>query len=148
MTVTRFRARIGKGAARGSGVFGSASADVQNISREFNSFVNHVRDMGPDILHAALTPTFEKSQVYCPVDTGDLVNSGYLEVIGRGRNPTVAMGYGRGGYPSYAPIVHEDTTMSHKSPTRAKWMEAALQEDYNQIINRVNALTAFAGGFR
>jgi len=148
VTVTRFRSRIGKGAAQGSGVYGSAVADMQRISQEFNSFVGHMRNMGPEILHAALVPTFKKSQDYCPVDTGDLINSGYLEIIGRGRSPTVAMGYGRGGYPSYAPIVHEDTTMSHKSPTRAKWLEAALQEDYQAVIKRVNDLTAFAGGFR
>lgn len=146
MPLTRFRARIGKGASSGSGVFGGMDGGMDQIAGNFNAFIQHVIQSGPDIVLEALEPTYKKSQDYCPVDTGSLKESGYLEVIGRGRNPTVAMGYGRGGYPSYAPVVHEDTTMRHAAPTRAKWLQGALEEDYNAIIRRLQENTRFVGG--
>ena len=135
MAVQPFRFRIGKGTGSGSGVYGSASADISRIAGEFSRFIGHLKNSAPEVLHDSLVPTFEKSKEYCPVKTGELRDSGYLEILANGQ---VVMGYGRGGNPDYAPIVHEDTTISHASPTRSKWMEAALKEDEGAIFTRLS----------
>jgi hypothetical protein len=126
---------------------GSAIDDMNRIAADFNAFINHFTAMSPEILTQAYQPTFEKSQAYCPKKTGDLVSSGFMEVAGAGtKTPTVVIGYGRGGRPDYAPIVHEDTTKFHAPPTRSKWLQAALDEDYNQILQRITLFSRQAAG--
>lgn len=92
-------------------------------------------DIIPDVMYDALEPTFELSQKYVPVDTGELKDSGYLDITKRGKNPVVEIGYGRDGAP-YAVYVHE-MPHYHKPPTRFKYLQGALDEDYNQILNRI-----------
>lgn len=96
-------------------------------------------DASPAAMVNALQPTFEKSQVYCPLDTGDLRASGYLEVTQFRGNPRVELGYARGGNPSYGVVVHENTSFYHKPPTRSKWLQAAMMEDLPMIYSRLGA---------
>ena len=87
-----------------------------------------------EVLREALRPTFEKSQRYCPYLTGALRRSGYLEVRRQGvfRGYVAELGYGRGGIPPYAIIVHE-VPVYHRPPERWKWLQAAITEDAAQI---------------
>lgn len=90
------------------------------------------------IIKRALEPTFKKARdVYCPKDTGALRASGFLEIVDYRGNPRVDIGFGRGGNPHYAPIVHEDMDMHHKSPTRSKFLQAAMLEDTKKIEVRL-----------
>lgn len=91
--------------------------------------INALEDVSEDIIIEVLEPTFEKAKVYCPKDTGALVNSAYLEKASFRGKPRVEMGFARGGYPHYAAIVHENLSMRHMDPTRAKFLEQALKED-------------------
>lgn len=140
-----FRARIG--VQRISGSLDSTQAgytrdireQMRAIEKNFGKFVQEAEKVTPSVLREALTPTFEKSQKYCPVDTGDLKKSGYLEVRKQGRKIQSEIGYGKGNRPFYAVFVHEMLNYKHKAPTRAKFLQAALQEDAHLISRRIRA---------
>jgi ribosome modulation factor len=115
-------------------------ADVKRqmkaVQDELESILEQVGDVTPDIALEALKPTFEKSQEYCPVQSGELKKSGYLEIVRKGDRPYVEIGYGKGGKPRYAPVVHEMPTY-HEPPTRSKWLQAAIEEDESAIMDRI-----------
>lgn len=140
--VRRFRpirAKVGKHAIPNTASQTEAefTASVQKqlgtIVDNFKAFVAHMEDVSADVLYDAMLPTFKKSQRYTPVDTHALVNSGYLEKRQFRGESVVEVGYGKGGEPHYAPYVHEDLEKQHKSPTRAKFLQSALEEDANNI---------------
>lgn len=117
---------------------------VASIRQQFKIIMdNYVRvieglqKVTPEILYDALTPTFKLSQKYVPVDTGVLKDSGFLEIERRGKNPRVVIGYGKGGKPDYAGIVHERVDIPHKSPTKAQYLLDALVEDESGIQRRI-----------
>lgn len=149
---TRFRPRVGRATVRQS-VGPVTAADTRaartamaNIVSEFERFAEHVEDASAEVIIEALMPTLDKAKVYCPKDTGALVDSAYLEdAVIRGV-PTVEMGFGRGGRPDYAATVHENLEYRHKSPTRAKFLQAALEEDESAIQTRIVALMTLVGG--
>jgi len=99
------------------------------------------------VLYNALEPAFELSKEYCPVDTGAMVDSGYLEISTFRGVPTVEIGYGRAGNPPYTVEVHENLEWRHKDPTRAKWLQVALAESAGQIQDDIRRGYRDAGGF-
>jgi len=109
---------------------------LSRLTANFSRFASHMGSQAAEILEEALEPTFEKSVIYCPQDTGKLVDSGYLEVDYTKNGAQAAMGYARGGSPHYAVYVHE-IPMYHKEPTRWKWLQFALQEDADDIKSRI-----------
>lgn len=113
----------------------------------FNGFVKHMDGQIPAILYESMHPTFRKSQTYCPFDTGKMLASGYMELRGTGRGAQLTIGYGKGGHPSYTAMVHENLEVHHAAPTRAKWLQVAIEEDSSEILRRVAANTKRAGGF-
>lgn len=127
------RASIG-GTRSGS----TADKDMKNIVEQFRSWTAHMSNSSGQVLLEALRPTYEKSQVYCPLLTGALRSSGYLEIrrVGLLRGWQAEIGYGRGGQPSYAVTVHEKPVF-HRPPTRHKWLQQALQEDGEEIQRRI-----------
>lgn len=139
MTTQRFRAGVGyqRVPGRFSNEFRQNTANVRRqmalIVEDYERLIHYIEDVTPEVIFDALEPTFEKSKEYCPKDTGDLVKSGYLEIV----DGRVEIGYGRGGNPSYAVTVHENLEWRHKAPTRAKWLQVALDEDEQQIQNRI-----------
>ena len=116
-----------------------ARAAMRNIIRRYQRFVHNVEDAMPDAIFNALVPTYNKSQVYVPKDTGALADSGYLEITDFRGKPRVEIGYGGGGDPEYAVKVHETMEYRHKAPTRAKWLQIALEEDEQAIQQRIVA---------
>ena len=139
---TRLNIRVGSTRAfdKHPGERGYARA----IAREFKGVENalhrltkHLGDSAPGIMLDVLEPTFDLSQKYVPVDTGKLKGSGYLEITQFRGKPRVELGYGRGGSPGYAAIVHERTDLRHKEPWRAKFLEAAMVETLPQMLNRL-----------
>lgn len=114
------------------------NAAMKALTEDLVDIFDQFEDISPDIIMEAMEPTFKKSQTYCPYRTGDLRNSGYLEVASRSRGgQRVEMGYAKGGKPRYAAQVHENLEMFHRSPTRAKWLEAAINEDTTAISDRI-----------
>lgn len=120
------------------------SGDVQQqcgevISR-LKKVINTIDEVTSQVVLEALTPTYELSQVYVPVDTGELKASGFLQKYGtRGQKgvSTVAIGYARNGTPDYAVLVHEMLDMHHRAPTSAKFLLRALLEDEDNIGQRI-----------
>lgn len=110
---------------------------MRALENDLVGILDQFEDATPEIIVEALEPTFEKSKVYCPKDTGELVASGYLEIVRKGQSPYVEMGYGKGGKPRYAPYVHEMLNLKHAAPTRAKWLQHAVQEDLGVIATRL-----------
>lgn len=126
------------GKARQGGSYDASSRDAfQPIIKNFKKVVKNLEDVTPEVLLYALRPTFEKSQEYCPVDKGTLLRSGFLEENTFRGKPRVSMGYGRGGVPPYAAAVHENLEWQHKYPTRAKWLQVAIDEDASDIQARI-----------
>lgn len=113
--------------------------DVIDIMKQFE-------DASPDIMMEALEPNFEQSKVYCPKQTGALVNSGYLENTTFRGQPRVEIGYAKGGNPRYAVMVHENLDRYHAPPTQAKFLERAIMEDLDGIYQRLGwGYQEFAG---
>lgn len=115
------------------------NAQFASIMKNMQKVVDTIDNITPDILIDALQPTFEKSQEYVPVDTGELKKSGFLEKDFSTKHPRVLIGYGRGGFPHYAAHVHERVDIPHEAPTRAKFLSSALQEDAVVIQDRIIA---------
>lgn len=120
------------------------ASDAAGIVKRFTDFIRQVRAVVPRATQIALLPTYELSQIYCPKKTGALVDSGYLEVTGRlnlqGNAPVVEIGYGKNGNPPYALAVHEILSTYHKPPTRAKWLQVAMQETQGKLLGRIASL--------
>ena len=111
----------------------------------------HMNAEGAKIVYNALLPTFEKSTVYCPKDTGDLVGSGELMIVSRAKGgekgtTTVELSYGRTGRVWYAAFVHEIMAYKHAAPTSAKWLERAIKEDIKAIPERIEKAMREAAG--
>lgn len=120
-------------------------SSLKDILDNLYDFVDHMEGVGPDILVEALEPTFGKAIEYCPKDTHELVNSAYLESESFRGGARAVIGFGRGGQPSYAIYVHE-MPYKHQEPTRSKFLEAALDEDYFSILNSIPRLVREAAG--
>lgn len=121
------------------------NASMGDVLHNLGVFIRHMHNVGPEILEDALRPTFGKSQVYCPVRDGTLRASGYLESKQTSDGAEAEIGYGRGGIPDYAIYVHE-LPARHEEPTRDKFLQAAIDEDYFAIINRIPQLVREAAG--
>ena len=115
------------------------NAQVKALRDDLDYILQQFEGITPEITKEALQPTFEKSQKYVPKDTMELHDSGYLEIVSFRGNPKLEMGYAKGGSPRYAAYVHEMTENKHESPTRAKFLESAINEDMFTIIDRVAA---------
>ena len=118
---------------------------LARLAQNFQKLTAHMGEQGTEILLEALEPTFAKSQVYCPKDTGTLVKSGYLEAQQTRNGAQAAMGYAKGGNPYYAVYVHE-IQRYHKDPTRWKWLQQALQEDNDDIRARIQSGCVYGSG--
>lgn len=141
----KFRARVGSQRITGSLNPAEASytrsirAQMDQIEKNVTAFIDGVKGITPEVLKRALQPTFEKSQIYVPYDTGNLHDSGYLEVEQKGQRIQAEIGYGKGSQPHYAAYVHEMVNIPHAAPTRSKYLQAAIEEDSKLIPKRLRA---------
>ncbi len=127
-------------AAAGKQFTQSARDSMSGILARFQDLIGSLKGATPEALEMALTPTFEKSQKYCPTDTGELKDSGVLVSGADASGIAYArIAYGGNGAIHYAPIVHERTDLSHKAPTRSKWLQAAVEEDFGKMQRRFTA---------
>lgn len=120
-----------------AGYVQSVNQSWRKIERQIVDIFQQFEDVSDDICMEALRPTFEKSQEYCPIASGRLRRSGYIEKTSLRGKPRVEIGYGRAGEPPYTVFVHERVDMRHKPPTRAKFLQAAVLEDLEAIFGRL-----------
>ena len=150
MTIRQFRPRITVGRQMGgndtaASIEANLRAGLKGILDNLYGLVRHLEAEGPEILVEALQPAFDKSQVYCPKKTGALADSGYLHAVGFRGGARAAIGYAAGGAPNYAIIVHE-LPYQHESPTRSKFLQAAVDEEYNSMLDSIPRLVRQAAG--
>jgi hypothetical protein len=125
----------------------AAAASFRQIEDNFKKWTLHMTGQSGEVLRMALQPTLEKAIGYCPMKTGALRASAYLEVARTGflGSYQAELGFGRNGEPSYAILVHE-VDRYHKPPTRWKFLQTALEEDASEIQNRlVNGFQVASG---
>lgn len=115
------------------------------VLKNYEAFVDHMEDATPRVLRAAMEPTLNKAVAYCPSDSGELRASKFLEVESRRGHHMVAIGFGKGGKPGYAVFVHE-MPYAHVAPTRRKFLQTALDEDFEAFTSRVPQLLRQAAG--
>lgn len=142
MAIKRFRPiKLAAGGASRTGSQGrfasGLAGQLRKLEDNFRQFARHVNEQSANVLVDALRPTFVKSQGYCPILTGALVGSSYLETRTFRGNTVAEMGYARGSRPNYAVFVHERTDIPRRPPTRPKFLQSALQEDMDDIIIRI-----------
>ncbi len=107
------------------------------VMQNLKKVIAHIENVTPEAIRYGLQPIFDKSQVYVPVDTGDLKRSGFIETRKTASGTVAAIGYGRYGRPTYAGIVHERLDMPHAPPTRALFLKAAVDEHIGDFQRRV-----------
>lgn len=123
-------------------------ASLADVLGNLKKWISHVKGQTPQIVKEALEPTLELAEYYCPKDTEALVNSSYLVARTFRGNAQAEIGFAKGGDPDYAIYVHERTDLEHQSPTRSKFLQHAVEEDFDLIGERVAELAAVAGGTR
>lgn len=112
-------------------------AQMDAIVKSFSGMVSDIKEITPTILQEALEPTMELAKVYCPKETGALVESAFLEKERTQQGGRVVIGFAKDGDPPYAVMVHELTSNRHEPPTRSKFLLAALEEDAGNIYARI-----------
>lgn len=138
------KVKAGVGISRASNTFagrysGDARKEMRAIILELNRRINNISKLTPLALEEAMTPTFAKAIAYTPVDTGKLRSSGYMITKQGDKGPEVEIGFGKGANPPYAAYVHEMTDIPHAAPTRAKFLQSAIEEDIDIIPKRIAA---------
>jgi hypothetical protein len=115
---------------------------MRQIVKQYSDLVGYIQGVTPDIMLLAMRQPFALSQVYVPKDTLELMHSGYLVITTRGATPAVEIGYGRNGIPDYAALQHENLFFHHQAPTRAKYLQSALEETYGQVWGSIQEMLA------
>jgi hypothetical protein len=124
-----------------------AAKQFSKIEDNFRQWTLHLSGQSGEVLRMALMPTLALAKKYCPKKTGELRDSGYVEVRRKGafQGYEAEIGFGRGGKPTYALYVHE-VPYKHVSPTSWKYLQRAVTEDSGNIQRRLIDGFKTAGG--
>ncbi len=107
------------------------------ITASLLDILDQFEEASPEIMIEALEPTLEITDALTPKDTGELVESHYLEETSFRGKPRVEIGYAKGGSPYYAMYVHEMVGIPHAEPTRSKFLQAGVMQDLDNIEKRL-----------
>lgn len=100
--------------------------------------LNTMKDSSAAAIDYGLTPIWEQMLVYVPIGkTGELDRSLYLRTKDTPKGAIGEIGFGAGGHPRYAVIVHERTDLFHEPPTRAKFFQGAIEEHAHLVPARM-----------
>ena len=122
-----------------SGFSKSAQVSMATIIARYETLINRLRGITPTALRDAMTPVFNKSQVYVPKKTGALMDSGELNVYPlAGDVASAEIVYGN-EEAWYAALIHEAVWLNHAAPTRAKYLQNAMEEEFDAFLSSVAA---------
>ncbi len=107
------------------------------VERRLASVINTIEEATHEALDFALDPIFLQAHEWVPVDKGPLSESLYLETAQTAAGAFAEIGFGTGESASYAVIVHENLEVRHESPTRAKFLEAAINKHEKDVLPRL-----------
>lgn len=118
-------------------VLRGSNKDMADIIKRYESLIRHLKRVTPTILFNAMMPVRNKAAIYVPKKTGALMASENIEtgVDSRG-NPVVSLTYGD-GIAYYAALVHEQVHLNHAPPTRAKYLQSALEEEMDSFLTSI-----------
>ena len=119
-----------------AGYIRSMREQVKHIQASIQDVIDRFPSATREAIKMGLDPIYELSQEYCPVgETGDLINSAFMEDRDSAKGPLVVIGYAKYGQPHYAVIVHERTWVKHAGARAsgakaksAKFLERAINE--------------------
>ena len=151
---TRLRVKAGFGRLPGAVKQGSHAsfrrnamlegrAGMEAIIKQYSDFIKGMKDITPEVLESAMQPIFDKSQEYVPKNTLALMKSGRL-IVTRGPSPSAEIVYGD-ATAWYAALVHEQVWLNHLLPTRAKYLQAAMEEEFDALL--VSLAVDYSGFF-
>ncbi len=123
--------------ASASGYVAAMNAQMKTIQDNFIEIMRGTNNLLPGALAHGVEPIFDESQRLVPVRTGALKSSGFVDARQTARGARVTLGYGRGGFPSYAALVHEGLQFFHKAPTQAKFLSQAVANFSGLVLPRV-----------
>lgn len=114
---------------------------MAGIIKQYEQILSRMKAASPEALEEAMKPIFKQAQYYTPEDTGNLWASGKLE---SGRNKSGAFARIQFGDDTawYAALVHEFTWLHHQQPERAKYLQSAMEEGMDKLIEHVGARLA------
>jgi len=109
----------------------------EKIMRKLNQHVNKIEKRTPQGVFMACQLVKGESQKLCPVDTGNLINSAYVDI----RQTTEGRVIGEVGYTAaYAAFVHENVTAHFQKPTaEPKFLEKAITRNGKEILRTIAA---------
>lgn len=115
----------------------SARTSMSEIIKRYSDLITSLELATPTILANAMQPVYNRSQIYVPKKSGALMASAQLTVgtDERGR-PMISLTYGDAETP-YAALVHELVYLNHESPTRAKYLQNAMEEELDSFLTSV-----------
>ncbi len=119
-----------------SGYTRAIRAQMKSVEESYTRLIEMLRADTPKAIKQMLRPVYDRSQELVPIDTGVLKRSGYLEVVTRRGQYAGEVGYGRGGNPPYAVLVHENLDAQHAPPTQAKFLEQAADEHISDMLDQ------------
>lgn len=114
-----------------------ARKSMKEVAKNLENVISKIEDATPEAVEYGMKPIWDLSRKYVPVDTGRLQASGQFVVQERGGKIEAAISYGKGGEPEYAIYVHERLDQAHAAPTRAKFLQAAVNEKLHLVLPRV-----------
>ena len=120
----------------------SARGSMEAIISNYRQLVKTLEGSSADILEQVLHPVLSKSQMYVPKKTGALASSVELTTENTATGAEARITYGNSDV-YYAAIVHEFTWLNHQSPTRAKYLQSAMEEEIDNFLER--AAQTYAG---
>lgn len=128
------RTRPGSQASFRRGYTLSARQSMADIIAKYERLIRRLEKATPTILMNAIQPVRNKAAIYVPKKTGALASSEQV-IVGTDDNgkPMVSLVYGD-ETAWYAALVHEMTWLNHVYPTRAKYLQAALEEELDSFL--------------
>lgn len=111
----------------------NTKAQAAQVISNLQEVIRSVDGATPEAIEAGLRLIFNKSQEYVPVLSGELKESGYVEVVPGFFRHKGEVGYARNGRPDYAIIVHELVENQHEAPTSAKYLQKAVEEELDKV---------------
>lgn len=129
-----------------TGASKGAQASMSTIISRYEAMIGRLRGITPVALRDAMLPAFNKSQVYVPKKTGALMASGQLNVFPAEGDITEAEIIYGDEEAWYAALIHEAVWLNHAAPTRAKYLQNAMEEELDAFLVSVAVDYAMAMG--
>lgn len=89
--------------------------------------------------------TLQRCKPRIPIDTGELVDSDFIELNEKNSDYLITMGFTA----DHATLIHEDVTMNHPNGGEAKFLENQVKEDFDLNLQELaDEINKIFGGFK